>query len=373
MGRLQAQLRRFGVGRGKTYIGLHDVIAAARPNFDRADPLAAPQFFTCAVALSTMLFKLTTARSRRDLYRRLGPGAMASLSRCLSGPALRSIVTNGRADVLRGTFVESGLASCIGESTTLLDALVIVFELLRDNYRCDYLFRTAIGKSLFLGRHSPSTTAMLSELRVWRSKVDLAMFNGTSVAYEIKSDLDNLGRLDAQLRDYTKIFDEVFVVVSEDKLDAVRGAVRDHVGLMVLRPNLSLSKIRAATSNAEHVCIASIVDALRKDEVVAVTKMVTGSVPTATPVQLIDRCAKALANRMPREVHAAMVTVLKRRQTLSRKDFESVRPELVSAYLDTGLEPRTWSEITRTLTRTTIDALVANNGNIFPVPPSEET
>lgn len=43
---------------------------------------------------------------------------------------------------------------------------------------------------------------MIPEFNVGASKADLAVFNGTSTVYEIKSEIDSTERLKSQMGDY---------------------------------------------------------------------------------------------------------------------------------------------------------------------------
>jgi hypothetical protein len=56
------------------------------------------------------------------------------------------------------------------------------------------------------------------ELPIGSSRIDLCKLNGSSVAFEIKTDLDNLLRLNKQLNDYLEIFEKVYVICSLNKL-----------------------------------------------------------------------------------------------------------------------------------------------------------
>lgn len=59
------------------------------------------------------------------------------------------------------------------------------------------------------------------ELPVGSSRADLCKINGKSIAYEIKTDLDNFSRLHKQIADYNEIFEEVYVICSSTKLASV--------------------------------------------------------------------------------------------------------------------------------------------------------
>jgi len=59
---------------------------------------------------------------------------------------------------------------------------------------------------------------IFSEFRVGKSVADLAIFNGSSKVFEIKTEFDSDIRLEIQLKNYKKIFNEVFLIITESKL-----------------------------------------------------------------------------------------------------------------------------------------------------------
>lgn len=71
------------------------------------------------------------------------------------------------------------------------------------------------------------------ELPIGSSRVDLCKINGTSTAYEIKTDLDNFSRLDKQLCDYFEIFEEVCVISSLNNLDQITDIVPNCCGIYI--------------------------------------------------------------------------------------------------------------------------------------------
>lgn len=75
------------------------------------------------------------------------------------------------------------------------------------------------------------------ELNAGSSRVDLCKVNGNSVAYEIKTDLDNLNRLNKQLNDYLKAFEEVYVICSSNKLYKILEIIPTECGIYVYSCN----------------------------------------------------------------------------------------------------------------------------------------
>lgn len=73
------------------------------------------------------------------------------------------------------------------------------------------------------------------ELNSGKSRVDLCKFNGHSIAYEIKTDLDNFNRLKKQLNDYLKIFEKVFVICSVNNVENIKNNIPNECGIYSYR------------------------------------------------------------------------------------------------------------------------------------------
>lgn len=280
------------------------------------------------------------------------------VARLLTGPTLRQILRTGLSAYVASALRDAGVADALGADASLVETASAIFEQLRKHYRNDYVYRSAITKKVFLGRHSPTTTVLLPELRVWRSKADLVMLNGTSVAYEIKTELDKLDRLTSQLEAYSRMFDKIYVVTDERLLDRVRAETPDYVGMIVLSSAFTLRVMREASSNADRVHVPTIIDALRLGELTDLTKRICGRLPDSTSVQMFAACARLLEDASPRAVHDAMVSILKRRRAFGADDFRPVPDELLSAYVESGIDAAEWPALTERLTSTTLETFL---------------
>ncbi|MDN7494149.1 sce7726 family protein [Burkholderia gladioli] len=68
----------------------------------------------------------------------------------------------------------------------------------------------------------------------WSRRADLAVANGRLTAFEIKSDLDTLSRLDGQVETYLQRFDKVVIVTTDKFYREVLQRTPDYVGVWVL-------------------------------------------------------------------------------------------------------------------------------------------
>ncbi|MCA5013733.1 MULTISPECIES: sce7726 family protein [unclassified Enterococcus] len=73
------------------------------------------------------------------------------------------------------------------------------------------------------------------ELNVGSSRVDLCKINGHSTAYEIKTELDSPKRLETQMQDYFKIFENVYLICPEKKLSLYEELIPEDCGIYTYR------------------------------------------------------------------------------------------------------------------------------------------
>jgi len=90
------------------------------------------------------------------------------------------------------------------------------------------------------------------EMNVGSSRLDIGRINGKSHAYEIKTELDSLDKLDKQLQDYSKVFDFIHVVAHVKHLNKVIEQVPEQCGIISFRNDKGKWKFytrRKATQN----------------------------------------------------------------------------------------------------------------------------
>ncbi|WP_437653089.1 sce7726 family protein [Sorangium sp. So ce1182] len=298
------------------------------------------------------------AHERECSFATVGERHLPLLARCFAGPVIRHIHHHGHSAYLTAAFRQARVDEMLGRNTTLLAAAQSIFHLMRRLYRSDYVYRAAIANKIFLGRHSPATTTLLSELRVWRSKADLAMLNGTSTVYEIKTELDNFDRLASQVDAYSRMFDLIYVVTNARQSQHLQSVVPSHVGIIVLSESFTLQVTRDAVSNADNIDIPTVADALRRQELIEMTRTLCGSIPPVPSVRLAAECRQALVKHQARSVHREMVRLLKMRRSFKRDDFRTVPEELVPAYLESGVQASEWSAITERFSCTSIGEVI---------------
>jgi hypothetical protein len=199
--------------------------------------------------------------------------------------------------------------------TSYLDYLKIVYAELRKNYRCEYIYKNTLLGSL-IKEYGTKNSLIVNEFKIGSSVADMVLFNGTSKAYEIKTELDSNKRLKGQLSDYSKIFQESYIVTHESLLKKYE-EVHESIGIIVLTENngkISLKKIRPAVEN-EEMDVNILMRSIRTNEYKNIVHTFYGLLPNVNSFDMFNTC-KAMMSRIPsKTLHELFLSEMKRRKS----------------------------------------------------------
>jgi hypothetical protein len=134
----------------------------------------------------------------------------------------------------------------------------IVNHILKNCYPNEAVIKSGFINEVLIKTNDHIT---IFELNVGSSRADLCKINGTSVAYEIKTDLDSIQRLGKQLDDYSRVFEEVYLICSESKLAYMKENISDMYGIYTYRKTKSGRYIYKKIQNA---CRSNEISALHQ-------------------------------------------------------------------------------------------------------------
>lgn len=234
----------------------------------------------------------------------------------------------------------------LGRELTLKEALDQVYTFLLPRYRNEYIFRNEIINSIYDSRHDLSVAHMFCEFAVGRSRTDLAVINGTSTCYEIKTDIDTLRRLEGQITDYTRFFDKVFVAVSEDRLKQAREILDENIGILVFDNDKQLWEARVALSNIDRIDPIMIFNSLHQNEQISIAKRYNSEIAHLNAVEGYFAAKDIFGSFSSHQVHIEFMTTIKsRRSQRVDRQFDQLPKALAGAYLATKMTKRMWNEL----------------------------
>ncbi|MGO5334926.1 sce7726 family protein [Enterococcus cecorum] len=206
-----------------------------------------------------------------------------------------------------------------------------VYNVLKKSYRNEYFYKNTLLNKLLLGVHSVNTTTALTEISIAKSKADFVLINGKAITYEIKTELDNLERLNSQINDYYKAFDHVAVVTYENnlqQLNEVLNCIDKPVGIYILRRNGRLGMIRRPERYCADLDNNVMFKLLRKTEYEYILMKKYGYLPNVTQFKYYSECKKLFLQIPIEESYSLVLNVLKKRTSLEKKEFINIPYEL---------------------------------------------
>lgn len=180
-----------------------------------------------------------------------------------------------------------------GKNVTYGKAISEIYHYMDCEYRNEYFFKNTILNQLLIKKHDIYNTAALTELPIGESKADFIVINGRGIVYEIKTDLDNLSRLENQINDYFKVFSYVYVVLGKKQIKRVKKIIKDQrVGIYELSENGNLIQRRKAYCNRDDLSYEAMFQLLRKSEFESILLKHYKSLPKVNNFQYYRECFK---------------------------------------------------------------------------------
>lgn len=236
------------------------------------------------------------------------------IARVFSRPVIEDIARRGTATHVAGE-LKALKVSPARSPATIADLFDASLEEIGASYRCEYVYKAAIASRIVFGRHSPRTSSLAIELGVAGSIVDAAVFNGTSTAYEIKTEYDSHRRLSTQTPDYLRAFDRVYIVTHPDMAERYASLVDERVGILSLSEKNSLRETRAAVSDLSRIEPAIVFRMLRRKEYMDCVHRHFGPQPTLPNGRIARHYGALFCQLSSTQAHDALVAALRSRTT----------------------------------------------------------
>lgn len=207
--------------------------------------------------------------------------------------------------------------SQIGKSiNTYHDYIQFIYKELIKQYRSEYVYKNTFINKLLLDKYGVKNTIAINEFRVGNSIADIVMFNGTSKAFEIKTELDSNKRLGGQLADYTKIFKQCYVITHESLVE--KYLLEDkNIGIIELieRPkSVIMREVRTAKQN-EHIDAETLIRSIRTPEYKSIVKQYYGELPEMNSYNMFDACRELMRQIPNEQLNYLFIEELKKRKS----------------------------------------------------------
>ena len=175
-----------------------------------------------------------------------------------------------------------------------LEVLKEAYNTIKNSYQNEYVLKNEFLNKCLVEKVLNKDSIVFNELRLGNSIADLAIFNGVSKAFEIKTILDKECRLSSQIETYKKIFNETYIIVPEQQVD--KYLKFDNI-VAVFSYDSNLNKfelVREATRN-EVIDIDVLMNVLHSKEYLSIVHNHFGIVPELNSFNQFDICKKLIS------------------------------------------------------------------------------
>jgi len=208
-----------------------------------------------------------------------------------------------------------------------------VYKILEKFYPNEYIFKNQFLNTWLKEELGSKDSIIFNELRLGKSIADLAMFNGISKAFEIKTILDKDYRLSGQLNTYKKVFNEVYIIIPAALIGKYE-AYDEEVGI-ILYEGMEFILARKAKRNelADHELLMGM---LHTKEYRQIVTRYYSELPEMNAFSQFEIC-KSLISMIPyKELNVLFLEVIKQRK-LNRSFFSVANIEFNQICLSLNL------------------------------------
>lgn len=203
---------------------------------------------------------------------------------------------------------------------TYSDFLRYIYINICKKYRCEYVYKNELIK-LLQKKYGTRNTVFFSEFRVGSSIADIAMFNGESKAFEIKTEYDSPKRLTKQMDDYKRLFDKCYLVIPENRVDVYIQNVESSTGVIVMskrKGRIYLEEIKKAEQNLSFDA-EILISCLRASEYCNIASALGIDISNVPGYNLFTYCKLAFQSISPTDLKILFLKEIKARDNITSK------------------------------------------------------
>lgn len=244
----------------------------------------------------------------------------------------------------------------IDQNGTNGEIISTIYSILSSKYRNEYFYKNTLLNNLIVKKHKLYTTKVLTELPINKSIADFVTLNGKAIAYEIKTELDNLERIESQVKDYYKCFPYVCIVTCESHLEKVKELFKNtNVGIYWFSKRNSLKVEQEPQAEMRYLDYSVLFKLLRKYEFESILMKHFNELPKVSQFDYYSECYQWFLKIGLNDVLKEMLAVLKQRCCIQIEQFERVPLELKMLVYQSNYSDENYNKLESFLNATYVD------------------
>ena len=196
---------------------------------------------------------------------------------------------------------------------TYLSYLKYIYVILEEYYPNEYIFKNELLNKWLVDELGSNNSIIFNEFRIGRAIGDIAIFNGISKVFEIKTVLDKDYRLSSQLQEYKNVFNEIYLIVPDSCLEKYIN-YDVNVGVIVYKSKAKNFELIRKSFRNLNIDPCVLMEILHTNEYKAIVKSFYGNLPDINSFNQFNIC-KGLISEIPTEkLNSLFLETMKKRK-----------------------------------------------------------
>ena len=209
---------------------------------------------------------------------------------------------------------------------------------MRRDYPYEYIYKNEFLNQWVKNELGSNNSVVFNEFRIGKATADLALFNGTSKVFEIKTIFDSEYRLSRQLNEYKKLFNEIYLIVPASQLEKY-SLINDKVGIITYSASNNTFQLVRKSYSQKNPNFSIIMKVLHTKEYKDIVSEFYGKLPEINDFTQFDIC-KDLIHKIPSsDLNTLFIKTLKKRK-VNNLFFNNINNEFNQICLSLNLNKK---------------------------------
>ena len=222
------------------------------------------------------------------------------------------------------------------KGNSYLRVLKDAYKILEKHYPNEYILKNEFLTQWLKKELGNCNSIIFNELRIGKAIADLAMFNGKSKVFEIKTVLDKEYRLSNQIQEYKKLFNEVYIIVPNELLSKYIEFDKN-IGIITydsISKNFELIQKSFFNSNIDKDIIMEV---LHTKEYLSIVTKYFDDIPEMNSFNQFNICKKLIARIPDEDLSELFISEMQKRK-INNLFFNKINSEFNQICLSLNLE-----------------------------------
>lgn len=224
------------------------------------------------------------------------------------------------------------------KGNSYLSVLKKTYKVLEKYYPNEYILKNEFLNQWLKKELGNSNSVIFNEFRIGKAIADLAMFNGVSKVFEIKTILDKEYRLSNQLNEYKKIFNEVYIVIPSVHLSKYIN-YDENVGIITYESNSKKFELIKKSERNIDINVNVIMEILHTKEYIKIANDYFKELPKMNAFNQFEICKDLISNIPKEELNKMFLDSMKSRN-INNLFFNKVNNEFNQICLSLNLKQK---------------------------------